>query len=89
MPEVLASRLNLTWWRRETWRPDRRWGIAEVTESVQVELCGRPATIEALVMGEQVRLGATVRTSTDLRWDAISGELRPYLGTWEQPVFRV
>jgi hypothetical protein len=89
VPEALAGRLNLVWWRRETWRPDGRWGEAEVTEPVQVELFGRPATIEALVMGEQVRLGATVLTSTDLRWDAASGELLPYLGTWEQPVFRV
>jgi hypothetical protein len=89
MPEALAGRLNLTWWRRETWRPDGYRGEAEVTGPVQVELFGRPATIEALVMGEQVRLGATVLTSTDLRWDAVSGELCPYLGTWKHPVFRV
>jgi hypothetical protein len=55
--------------------------MLEVTEPVQVELFGHPATIEALVMGELLRLGAAVLTSTDLLWDAASGELRPYLGT--------
>jgi hypothetical protein len=52
VPQALAGRLNLSWCRRETWRPDGHWDEAEVTEPVQVELFGRPATIEALVMGE-------------------------------------
>ena len=64
MPEALARRLDLVWGRRETWRPDGHWGEAEVTEPVQVELFGRPATIEVRVMGEQVRLGATMLTSS-------------------------
>ena len=81
MPKWLARRLSLAWERRETWRPDGRWGEAEVTELVQVEVFGRTATIEALVMGKQVSLGATVLTSTDLRWDATRGAFRPYLGT--------
>jgi len=50
---------------------------------------GRHRGSGARRQGEQGRLGATVLISTDLRWDATRGEFRPYLGTWEQPVFRV
>lgn len=88
MPEPLVGRLNLNGWPREAWRPDGTWGEAVVTEPVQVKLFGRPATIEALVMGEQVRLGTTVLTSTDLRWDAASGEFRPNVGSGSSRCFR-
>jgi hypothetical protein len=50
---------------------------------------GRHRGSGALRRGEQGRLGATVLISTDLCWDAPPGAFRPYLGTWEQLVFRV
>ncbi len=66
-----------------------RWGEREVTEAVQVDLYDRPATIDALVMGRRVQLSASVLGQTALRYDKASGELRPNMGTWKRPVFRV
>jgi hypothetical protein len=40
-------------------------------------------------MGHRVQLSASVLGQTDLRYDEASGELRPDVGTWKRPVFRV
>ena len=37
----------------------------------------------------KAELSASVLGQTDLRYDEASGELRPNIGTWERPVFRV
>jgi hypothetical protein len=89
VPKSIAHRLGLAWFRQSAMHPDGRWGEGEVTEAVQVDLYDRPATIDALVMGKRVQLSASVLGQTDLRYDKASGELRPNIGTWKRPVFRV
>ena len=89
VPKSIARRLGLAWFRQSAMHPDGCWGEGEVTEAVQVDLYARPATIDALVMGRRVQLSASVLGQTDLRYDEASGELRPNVGTWERPVFRV
>jgi hypothetical protein len=89
VPSSIACRLGLVRLRQSAMHPDGRWGEGEVTEAVQVDLYARPAIIDALVMGHRVQLSASVLGQTDLRYDEARGELRPNVGTWERPVFRV
>src|SRR5687768_12005290 len=88
VPPAVAERLGLIrLMRTETQMADGRWGEAEVTEPFYVELYGRQAVADALVMGDHVLLGATVLEETDLVVDCKRQRLIPNVGTWEQPVF--
>jgi predicted aspartyl protease len=90
LPPALADQLGLVRLRRtQAQMADGRWGEADVTEPVEVELLGRIATVPMLVMGDHVLLGAIVLEETDLAVDCARGRLVPNVGTWEQPVFRV
>ena len=90
LPPAVAGRLGLVRLHRtEAQMADGRWGEAEVTEPFYVEIFDRPAATTALVMGEQVLLGATVLEEMDLVVDCARQKLVPNVGTWEQPVFRV
>jgi predicted aspartyl protease len=90
LPPAIADRLGLVRLSRsETQMADGCWGEAEVTEPFYVELFHRSTSVEALVMGEHVLLGATVLENLDLIVDCARQRLVPNVGTWEQPVFRV
>jgi predicted aspartyl protease len=90
LPPALADQLGLVRLRRtQAQMAAGRWGEADVTEPVEVELLGRIATVPMLVMGDHVLLGAIVLEETDLAVDCARGRLVPNVGTWEQPVFRV
>jgi clan AA aspartic protease len=90
LPPAVADHLGLLRLTRTgTQLADGRWGEAERTEPVYVELHGRQTVLEALVMGDHVLLGAMVLEGLDLVVDCARGQLVPNVGTWEQPVFRV
>ena len=90
LPPFIAEQLGLLrLTRTATQMADGRWGEAEVTEPFYVELLGRQAVAEALVMGAHVLLGATVLEGVDLVVDCPRQRLIPNVGTWAQPVFRV
>jgi len=89
VPDALTERLGLHCYWQGILQPDGSWGEGVVTEGITLELFGRPAHIQGLVMGERLHLSASVLGQIDLRYDEASGELRPNVGTWERPVFRV
>jgi predicted aspartyl protease len=93
VPPAVADALGLVRLRRtEAQMADGRWGEADLTEPVEIELLvgvPRIATVPVLVMGEHVLLGAIVLEETDLAVDCTRGRLVPNVGSWEQPVFRV
>jgi len=93
VPPAVADALGLVRLRRtEAQMADGRWGEADLTEPVEIELLvgvPRIATVPVLVMGEHVLLGAIVLEETDLAVDCTRQRLVPNVGTWEQPVFRV
>jgi predicted aspartyl protease len=61
----------------------------EMSEPVAVELLRRQISINALILGQSILLGALVLEGLDLAVDCARGTLMPHLGTWDQPVFRV
>jgi len=61
----------------------------EMSEPVTVELLRRQISINAIILGETILLGALVLEGLDLAVDCARGRLMPNLGTWDQPVFRV
>jgi hypothetical protein len=86
----LADQLGLLRLRRTgTQMADGRFGEAEITKPLYVELYGRQTVTEALVMGEHVLLGAMALEGLDLVVDCSRGRLVPNVGTWDQPVCRV
>jgi clan AA aspartic protease len=90
LPSFVADQLGLLRLTRTgTQMADGRFSEAEVTEPFYVELYGRQAVAEALVMGEHVLLGAMVLEAMDLVVDCARQRLVPKVGTWEQPIFRV
>jgi predicted aspartyl protease len=90
LPPAVAERLGLLrLTRSETQMADGRWGEADRSEGFYVEILGRDALIDALIMGDHVLLGAIVLEQMDLVVDCARGRLVPNVGTWEQPVFRV
>jgi predicted aspartyl protease len=68
---------------------DGRLVQGEMSEPVTIELLRRQISINALIMGETILLGALVLEGLDRAVDCARGQLMPDLGTWDQPVFRV
>jgi len=61
----------------------------DISEVFTVEIMGRRAREDAMIMGTHVLLGVTVLEKLDLLVDTRGGRLVPNAGTWDQPVFRV
>jgi clan AA aspartic protease len=61
----------------------------DISEVFTVEIMGRRAREDAMIMGTHVLLGVTVLEKVDLLVDTRGGRLVPNEGTWDQPVFRV
>lgn len=89
IPAAMAEALGLPTCRRGILHPDGAWREGDVAEFLSVRLWGRPASMDALVMGEELRLGFTLLGQTDLRYDDKSGLIVPHVGTWKRVVFRV
>ena len=68
---------------------DGRLVEGEMSEPVTIELFQRQISINAIILGETILLGALVLEGLDLAVDCARGRLMPNLGTWDQPVFRV
>jgi clan AA aspartic protease len=68
---------------------DGRLLEGEMSEPVSIELLRRQISINAIILGETVLIGALVLEGLDLAVDCARGRLMPNLGTWDQPVFRV
>jgi clan AA aspartic protease len=68
---------------------DGRLVEGEMSEPVTIELFQRQLSINAIILGETILLGALVLEGLDLAVDCARGKLMPNLGTWDQPVFRV
>jgi len=61
----------------------------DVTEPFLVEILGRQASDDAMVLGEDVLLGVTILEKLDLLVDCASQRLIPNPAHPDQPVFRV
>jgi clan AA aspartic protease len=68
---------------------DGRLVEGEMSEPVTIELFQRQLSINAIILGETILLGALVLEGLDLAVDCARGKLMPNLGTWDQLVFRV
>jgi clan AA aspartic protease len=68
---------------------DGRLIEGEMTEPVTIEILRRQISVNALIMGDTVLIGALALEGLDLAVDCAKGKLMPNLGTWDQPVFRV
>jgi hypothetical protein len=68
---------------------DGRTEAVNVTEPVMVELLGRDASDEALVLGDEVLIGQTVLERLDLFVDCQRGRLVPNPAHPDQQVNRV
>jgi len=68
---------------------DGRLVEGEMSEPVTIELFQRQLSINAIILGETILLGALILEGLDLAVDCARGRLMPNLGTFDQPVFRV
>jgi len=68
---------------------DGRVEEVETTEGVQIEMLGRMAIRDAMVLGKQVLIGVTVLEELDLLVDGKRQRVIPPPDHPDQPVFRV
>jgi hypothetical protein len=61
----------------------------DISEVFTIEVMGRQAHEDAMIIGTHVLLGVSVLERLDLMVDWHRQQLVPYEGTWDQPVFRV
>jgi len=90
IPPAVADRLGLLRLRRTAARyVNDQVEAVDVSEVFTVELMGRQAHEDAMIIGTHVLLGVTVLARLDLMVDCHRNRLVPSQGTWDQPVFRV
>ena len=90
IPPAVAERLGLLRLRRTEARyVDDQVEEVDVSEVFTIELMGRQAHEDAMIVGTHVLLGVTALEKMDLMVDTARQRLVPNEGTWDQPVFRV
>jgi predicted aspartyl protease len=90
IPPAVADRLGLLRLRRTEARyVNDQVEEVDVSEVFTIEVMGRQAHEDAMIIGTHVLLGVTVLERLDLRVDCHRQQLVPHEGTWDQPVFRV
>jgi len=90
IPPAVAERLGLLRLRRTAARyVNDQVEEADVSEIFTIEIMGRQAHEDAMIIGTHVLLGVTVLERLDLMVDCYRQRLVPYEGTPDQPVFRV
>jgi predicted aspartyl protease len=90
IPPAVADRLGLLRLRRTAARyVNDQVAEVDVSEVFTIEVMGRQAHEDAMIIGTHVLLGVTVLERLDLMVDGHRQQLVPYEGTWDQPVFRV
>jgi predicted aspartyl protease len=90
LPPAVAERLGLI--RLDHIEAQYAHGTFEeidLSEVFTIELLGRRANEDAMIMGAHILLGVTVLEKLDLMVDCNRHRLIPYQGTFDQPVFRV
>ena len=90
LPPFVAERLGLIRLSRTEAR--YAYGLLEevdVTEPFLVDILGREASDDAMVLGEDVLLGVTILEKLDLLVDCTHRRLIPNPAHPDQPVFRV
>jgi predicted aspartyl protease len=90
IPPAVADRLGLLRLRRTEARyVNDQVEEVDVSEVFTIEVMGRQAHEDAMIIGTHVFLGVTVLERLDLMVDCHRQQLVPHEGTWDQPVFRV
>ena len=90
IPPAVAERLGLLRLRRTAARyVNDQVEEVDVSEIFTIEIMGRQAHEDAMIIGTHVLLGVTVLERLDLMVDCSRQRLVPYEGTPDQPVFRV
>jgi clan AA aspartic protease len=90
IPPAVADRLELLRLRRTEARyVNDQVEEVEVSEVFTIEVMGRQAHEDAMILGTHVLLGVTVLERLDLMVDYHRQQLVPHEGTWDQPVCRV
>lgn len=68
---------------------DGRKEEVDVTEAVEIEIMGRRASEEALILGDEILIGQTVLDKTDLHVDCRARQLIPNPAHPNQPVLKI
>ena len=90
LPERVADQLGLLVSRKQThWHPNGKNESLAVTYSVLVELAGRRTSEEAVICGNQIRIGKTILAKTDLHIDLPNQRLIPNPAHPDQPIIKV
>ena len=90
IPPAVAERLGLLRLRHTAARyVNDQVEEVEVSEIFTIEIMGRQAHEDAMIIGTHVLLGVTVLERLDLMVDCYRQRLVPHEGTPDQPVFRV
>jgi len=90
LPPEMAERLGLMPLRRTEARfVNDQVQEGDISEVFTVEIMGRQAHEDAMIVGSHVLLGVMVLEKMDLMVDARRERLVPNLGTWERPEFLV
>ena len=90
LPPAVAERLGLIRLDHiEAQYANGTFEEVDLSEVFTIELLGRRANEDAMIMGAHILLGVTVLEKLDLMVDCNRHRLVPYQGTFDQPVFRV
>jgi predicted aspartyl protease len=90
LPPAVAERLGLIRLDHiEAQYANGTFEEVDLSEVFTIELLGRRANEDAMIMGAHILLGVTVLEKLDLMVDCNRHRLIPYQGTFDQPVFRV
>jgi predicted aspartyl protease len=90
LPPAVAERLGLIRLDHiEAQYANGTFEEVDLSEVFTIELLGRRANEDAMIMGAHILLGVTVLEKLDLMVDCNRNRLVPYQGTFDQPVFRV
>ncbi len=90
LPASLVEKLGLLVAHKQTTRlPDLSWQEVTVTFPVMIELQGRKTTEEAIIWGEQVRIGRTILAKTDLVIDNGQQSVAPNPAHFGQVIIKV
>ena len=90
VPSFVADRLGIIRLRHtDAEYTDGRVEEVDTTEGIQIEMLGRTAIRDAMVLGKHVLIGVTVLEDLDLLVDCKRQRVMPPPDRPDQPVFRV
>ena len=90
LPSFVAQQLGLAIvGRRNAELADASVIIAEVTESVGIDVRGRRVDLQALITGNEVIIGQTVLEMIDMQVDCMNQRLIPNPAHPDQPIIKL